>query len=132
MKRAFSYRDWEISCDRSGLIWDVCPPDGFYDGYKSKAAAEAAVDKAIGATAETRDVGFYMLLKNGKVVYVGISRMPEDRIAAHWEKGWDFDDIIENPEGPYTRATALLLERKLIAKYRPRYNVMHNGLRGSK
>jgi hypothetical protein len=130
VQRTFAYRGWTIQCDRSGLIWDLCPPDGFYDGgYKSREAAVQAVDQALGATA---DVGFYMLLKNEKVVYVGISGTPEDRVVDHWKKGWDFDDIIENSEGPYNHSTALSLGRRLIAEHRPRYNVMHNGLRGSK
>jgi hypothetical protein len=48
IQRTFKYRGWKIACDASGLIWDICPPDGFYDGcFKSKAAAERAVDKAV-------------------------------------------------------------------------------------
>lgn len=46
------------------------------------------------------NVSFYMHLKNGKVVYVGVAICVSDRVTAHWNKGWDFDDVIENSEGP--------------------------------
>lgn len=53
VQRTFAYHGWKVQCDPSGLIWDVCPPDGFYDGcYKSREAAAAAVDQGIVAAAE--------------------------------------------------------------------------------
>jgi hypothetical protein len=55
VQRTFAYRGWTIQCDRSGLIWDIKPEGGFYDGcYKSKAAAELAVDQGIVAAAEAK------------------------------------------------------------------------------
>jgi hypothetical protein len=66
IQRTFSYRGWDIQCDRSGLIWDVRAPKyaflsenckGFYDGgYKSRRAAEKAVDQAIKAAGRAKAV----------------------------------------------------------------------------
>jgi hypothetical protein len=67
----------------------------------------------------------YLLLKKGKVVYVGKSLAPENRVQRHWNVGYDFDEIIETLDGPYSESEALRQEKSLIWKYQPVYNVNH-------
>jgi len=56
VQRTFAYRGWTIQCDPSGLIWDIKPEGGFYDGcYKSREAAAEAVDQAITAAREAAE-----------------------------------------------------------------------------
>ena len=67
----------------------------------------------------------YLLLKKGKVVYVGKSLAPESRVQRHWDVGYDFDDIIETPDGPYSEPEAFRREQALIWEHQPVYNVNH-------
>jgi hypothetical protein len=71
------------------------------------------------------NVSVYLLLKKGKVVYVGKSLAPENRVQRHWKVGYDFDDIIETVDGPYSELEAFRQEKSLIWKYQPVYNVNH-------
>lgn len=68
----------------------------------------------------------YRLLKNGQLVYHGITY--EDRFVRrgqeHINKGLKFDKVLKDK--PKSRLDALLLERKRIKKHRPIYNVQHN------
>lgn len=81
--------------------------------------------------ARNHRVYVYLLLKAKRVVYVGISMCPELRLQAHWDKGWQIDDIVETPDGPYRRDEARRREKLLISDYRPRYNVVHKPQAGN-
>jgi hypothetical protein len=70
-------------------------------------------------------VSIYFLLFEEHIVYIGIGVRPEDRVLSHWRKGYIFDDITEDPDGPYERAFASKREKFLIRKYRPIYNMTH-------
>ena len=72
------------------------------------------------------DVSIYLLLKNKRVVYVGIGSSPESRLMCHSKKRWDFDEIIETPDSPYCRAEAERREKVPIRCFRPEYNWTHN------
>ena len=66
----------------------------------------------------------YLLLRKGKVIYVGkTSQEPEKRIAQHWRKAWGWDD---SKLFRYRFGTEVDLEKELIAKYEPLYNVYSN------
>lgn len=80
------------------------------------------------------DVGVYILLRCGIVVYVGQSRSMVRRIASHkagsskkWVVGKGFGIIFDKVfVYPCTLDKLDAMEQALIKKYEPRYNVRHN------
>lgn len=63
----------------------------------------------------------YLLKRRNKVVYVGQSRNIFMRISGHSDKQFDEMEIIKTKPKSLNR-----IEKLLIGKHRPKYNVKHN------
>jgi Nuclease subunit of the excinuclease complex len=60
--------------------------------------------------------------EKSKVLYVGISMDPRNRMRQHMRKPWFPDRVSMDFHGPMTREDALIWEGVLIAKLHPPYN----------
>ncbi|MDA8256318.1 MAG: GIY-YIG nuclease family protein [Betaproteobacteria bacterium] len=63
--------------------------------------------------------GIYFLMQEGEIVYIGQSRNVQNRIAQHGDKRFDSYAVLPCPD-----ATLEKNERRLILKFKPKYNTL--------
>lgn len=69
----------------------------------------------------------YLLLHQGKVIYIGASKCVKQRIKTHFKNGKVFDEVRLLPKADY-----LEVEQKLIQAFQPPLNIRHNPSRPQK
>lgn len=118
-------RDGMFDTQQIGEWWDGCAPKATAIAaapveWTPSGPYEATVKKAIDLAVSAKQPSVYLLLRGGRVVYVGMSNTPFVRLSSHVTSDKEFDSValIHCPEGGQ-----LVLESVLIAALRPEYNI---------
>jgi excinuclease UvrABC nuclease subunit len=70
--------------------------------------------------------GIYFLKQGNKIVYVGESTCIMSRIVQHYKENVKQFDSFQILENKLSNKQRLNLEKRLIKKFRPKYNIVHN------